>query len=271
MSKSFFLALSLITSLANAAAAADLHATKPGSKKLNAVPLMTWTGFYAGAQLGYALGLSQTSTSPTFATGGYFAPSSVAVIADVGNQNINPTGLTGGAHAGYNLQLGNVVYGIEGDLSYFAQKASKTTTFIYPCCTTSTFTNKSSLSTNWLGTLRPRIGYASGASLFYVTGGLAIIDQTSSFDFSDTGAGAKANGSAKSTVYGMALGLGTEYAVNQHVLVRLEYMNVTMPTKTLTSTNLTTTTPIVSYPGNVFEHKTNMTSDILRGGASYKF
>jgi opacity protein-like surface antigen len=74
-----------------------------------------WTGFYTGFNVGAAWGSYDpiTSTIPD----GVINASTPRVNA-AGIQSINPIGFTGGAQAGYAWQWGNLVAGIEADLSY---------------------------------------------------------------------------------------------------------------------------------------------------------
>ena len=121
-------------------------------------PIYNWTGFYVGLNAGGAWNESNV-TSTVFSEGGYFADTSPAAIALAGNQNINKFGFTGGVTAGYNWQINNAVLGVETDFNYFGIKGSSTRTAVYPCCVAHTFTVNSSKSTDWLWTLRGRVGF----------------------------------------------------------------------------------------------------------------
>src|ERR1043166_790855 len=72
------------------------------------VPLWTWTGFYAGVNVGYSWGRSDTTVTVTDATTG-------ALLA-VGSSRFDLTGPIGGGQIGYNWQTGNWVLGIETDI-----------------------------------------------------------------------------------------------------------------------------------------------------------
>jgi outer membrane immunogenic protein len=94
-----------------------------------------WSGFYVGINGGYSSG---------------HLSSPVANWSDRG-------GLIGGT-IGYNWQLSNVVFGLEGDLDWANISGS-----------TGLISNK----LNKLGTARARIGYAFNSWLPYATGGMA--------------------------------------------------------------------------------------------------
>ena len=69
-----------------------------------------------------------------------------------------------------------------------------------------------SVSSDWLTTLRPRVGFAANNWLVYVTGGLAVANLKSNFSFTDTFAGATKLASISKTKAGWTVGVGTEYA-----------------------------------------------------------
>jgi hypothetical protein len=51
-----------------------------------------WKGFYAGGNVGDALGRSTADTSTVFSAGGYFANSSVTQVNATGRQKLSPNG-----------------------------------------------------------------------------------------------------------------------------------------------------------------------------------
>jgi outer membrane immunogenic protein len=160
--KKFALAALILAVSAAAASAADM-APAPYYTKAPVVvaPVYNWTGFYIGANAGGAWGNSDPRTSTVFVgDSGYFASTSVpAVNAVGGSQRINDTGFTGGLTAGYNWQAGAAVVGIESDFNYFGPRGSTSGSGIYPDFAPTGFTINSSTSSNWLITLRPRVGF----------------------------------------------------------------------------------------------------------------
>ena len=85
----------------------------------------------------------------------------VAVPAIVVRQ-VGAEGMTLGGQAGFNWQVDNFVAGLETDFQSFHQRASSTATAIYPTGGAAgfPFTISQSFSTDWLWTLRPRLGFA---------------------------------------------------------------------------------------------------------------
>jgi outer membrane immunogenic protein len=254
----------------NAAAAADLPA-----RTYTKAPVMAasydWTGFYLGVNAGGAWSQSDAATTTVFSPTGYFATTSPGAIAIAGAQRINASGFTGGLTAGYNWQASNIVFGLESDFNYLDLKGSSTGSGIYPCCAPTGFTVNSSVSTDWLITLRPRVGVAANNWLFYVTGGLAVGSVKSNFNFTDTFATAAESASMSQTRTGWTVGAGTEYALMNGWSVKAEYLYVDLGRQSTTSTNLTAFTPAIAYPSNVYTHSVDLRTNIVRVGLNYKF
>jgi outer membrane immunogenic protein len=267
--KKLSLALTGIVALTGPALAADLPA-RSYTKAAIVDQSYNWTGFYLGLNAGGAWGDSSASTSPANVTGfiDYFADTSTPAITASGKQGFGSSGFTGGLTAGYNWQAGATVFGIESDFNYLGLRGSASSSGVYPCCVWSGYTVNSSVSTDWLVTLRPRVGIASNNWLVYVTGGLALANVKREFSFSDTFDSAAESASLTKTKAGWTAGVGVEYALMNGWSVKAEYLHVDLGSETGTSTNLTT-------PGrtwsNVFTHSMDLTSEIVRGGLNYKF
>ncbi len=123
------------------AMAADLARTPayPAKAPLTtSAPVFSWTGFYIGANTGYAWG------SGTGAADAY---------------GVNPDGWLGGGQVGYNFQFqNNVLVGLEADVDAANISGSN---------------GPVSSKVDYFGTVRARLGYAFDHVLPYVTGGLA--------------------------------------------------------------------------------------------------
>ena len=235
-------------------------------------PGYNWSGFYLGLNAGGAWGRSDSATSTVFSPTGYFAPSSVPAIAAVGAQRPDSSGFTGGLTAGYNWQAGNALFGLEADFNYFGLRGSTSGTGIYPCCAPTSFTVNTSVSTDWLITLRPRVGLIAGNNwLFYVTGGLAAANIKTNFNFTDTFATAAESASISKTKVGWTVGGGVEYALLNGWSVKAEYLYVDLGSDSTTSTNLTAFTPPIAFPTNVYTHSTDLRANVVRAGINYKF
>lgn len=166
-----------------AATAADMMSRPP---VFSAPVYANWTGFYLGVNGGYGFGTSVWNT-PAVST--------------------SPTGAVAGLTAGYNLQTGQWLWGIEGDADWSGIKGSVT-------CGVDTCETKNS----WLATLRGRVGYAGWSGwLPYITAGGAGGDIKATESFF---------GSATKTQIGWTAGAGLEYSVWSSVSIKAEYLYV---------------------------------------------
>ena len=268
--KKFVAALFTVALSAATASAADLG-PRTYSKAPAMAPAYDWSGFYVGVNAGGAWNESNVTTTTLSPPVSYFATTSTPAIALVGNQNINRSGFTGGVTAGYNWQVGGAVLGVETDFNYFGIKGSSTGTALYPCCAPTSFTVNSSESTDWLWTLRGRVGFlATPALLLYGTGGLAVANLKASYLFTDTFAAATESASISTTRYGWTAGAGGEYALMNGWSIKAEYLYVDLGRASTTSNNLNLggAFPI---PLQTWTHTVNLHSNIGRVGINYKF
>ena len=103
----------------------------------------TWSGFYLGLQAGYGWGTTDASSG--LLAGG----PATAFSYETG-------GFLGGLHAGFNWQAGSVVLGMESDIEGTGIDGSGVGSLGGGHFTT----------IDWQGSLRGRIGLASGSALF---------------------------------------------------------------------------------------------------------
>jgi outer membrane immunogenic protein len=263
-------AAGLSLGIASAAFAADIPAKAP-VYKAPVVAAFNWAGWYAGLNAGGAWGHSDPSTSTVFSPAGYFAATSVTAIGVAGQQRAKTSGFTGGGQLGYNWQWGNTVFGLETDFEYFRQNGSATSGAVYPCCAPTAFTINSSVTTDWLFTARPRLGWAVNNWLFYVTGGLALTELKGNFTFTDTFATALETASVSKTKAGWTVGGGVEAGLWGNWTAKVEYLYVDFGSTSATSSNLTAFAPPIAFPANVFAHSLDLRSNIVRFGLNYKF
>jgi outer membrane immunogenic protein len=152
-----------------------------------------WTGPYIGANVGGTWG--NTSLRASAAPGPAASPIPPGDIAEIAGTpfttNSHTTGFAIGGEAGYNYQTGPFVLGIETDGGFFDVRQSRNHLFtstapvVNPPGTPFQFTISQSVKTDWMWTLRPRIGYAWGPWLGYITGGLGVTDARVSIGYSD--------------------------------------------------------------------------------------
>ncbi|MGA8170663.1 MAG: TonB-dependent siderophore receptor, partial [Methylocystis sp.] len=208
---------------------------KPGGVALSSPPfVMNWSGFYAGAQIGYGWG--DNDGSITYATPGGVAGqsglSSSAIISGGGNnRNGEAEGVIGGAHFGYNRQFDKWVVGLEGSvdptLMSRAPLINVPNTAADPTGALGVgATATGAIWSSIQGSVRARAGYALDRMLFYGTGGVAIGEFGSNFQVFGTDltlAPFYAADQRSVTRLGWTAGAGVEYAVNPRWAVRGEY------------------------------------------------
>jgi len=259
--------------ISSVAFAADMPTKVPVAP---APAVYNWTGFYAGLNAGGTWGHSDVATSTIFDPAGYFASTSVPGVNAAGAGSVDTSGFTGGGQIGYNWQTSNnVVLGLEADFQYFGNDETRTVSSPYPAPFGAfSFGISQNVKTDWLFTLRPRLGFASNNWLFYVTGGLAVTNLKTSFNFVDNFGtpNTTASGSGSDTKAGWTLGGGVEYGWTPRWTVRLEYLYVQFDDVTMTSNNLVNHAgPGFPFPQNTFTHSADLQSSIVRGAINYRF
>ena len=140
-----------------------------------------------------------------------------------------------GGHAGYGWQQGAAVFGFETDLQGTGLYSSMHGGLQYPFTSSPPFGDFARTASwiDWYGTLRGRIGIASGSWLFYATGGLAYCDVGLNSSFSALGLLTTARTSDLKT--GWVGGVGIEYLWRPNVSVNLSYQYVDLGTLSLSS------------------------------------
>jgi len=219
--KTLFVAV-LMAGVASSAFAADLP-TRKGAPIAPPVyaPAFTWGGLYVGINGGYAYG-------------------------PVSNSNFaSPSGGIVGGTLGYNWQMGQIVFGAEGDFDYAFTKKSNNFG-AGPAFGSNTY------KVSWITTERLRLGYAVDRALFYVTGGFAAVDTRATANFG--GAAFEQNNWRT----GGAIGGGIEYAFTNNITAKAEYLWLPMQDKTY-------------FGGTPFAENNKMDVNLFRVGLNYKF
>jgi outer membrane immunogenic protein len=177
MRKQIFLGTAIISSLAFSgfARAADMVDEVPAAPQPTYEEAVKggWAGAYAGIYGGYATGKFGDAA------------------------DIKAKGFNGGAFAGYNLQNGGLVYGLDSDLGTTAVKG----------------TNGATAKQGLNGALRARLGYDLGPVMLYGAAGGAVTK-------------AKATAGAVSdsnTHLGFTVGAGADIRVTDNLFARAEY------------------------------------------------
>ena len=271
--------VAIVGLIATPAFAADM-ATKMPIKAPPAAPapIYNWTGWYVGGTVGGAWGNFDPSTSVTFDPTGYFVIGNVAGVNAAGQQSIKPRGFTGGVELGYNWQAGNVVYGLEGDVESFHLSGSSTSgTVLYSIigytpgpAECNCFTINSAAHTDWLATVRGRLGFAANNWLFFATGGAAFTTLHGSFSFADDDSTESA--SLSSTRVGFTVGGGVEVGLWANWSVKAEYLFVDFGRVSVNGVNqVGPDCSVGPCNGQVFTHSLDLKANIARVGLNYQF
>jgi len=247
-------------------------------------PALSWTGFYVGANIGGAWGHSDVTTNadcsvlpgtgPILCAVPSFAVANLAAVNAAGSGSINSSGITGGVQVGYNLQLNDVVFGVESDFGAFSLKGSQIGggTLFGPGGLP--FTTGSSVQTDWLFTLRGRLGWATPTWLFYATGGLAVTDLTVGGVFASPPLfGATGSASRTQDKLGFAVGAGAEWALSRNWSLKAEYLFVDFGK--VTASGFATASGTVFGNAFAYSQAINTTADLsahlARVGINYRF
>ena len=236
-------ATALVTAGISAASAADLPMrAAPPAPVFAPVPVFTWTGFYVGGQVGYGWNANDNDFDVPV---GY----TVDGLPFTGFGGDEGDGFLAGVHAGYNVQLGSFVIGVEGDVEgVFGDDDDDDLVIVGPGGVVFTNYGFAGNALDWQGSIRARAGFAFDRALIYATGGFAFAGVSDGF-------GILGN---DDTLTGWTLGAGVEYAFTNNLTTRLEYR-------------------YTSYEGgdNFFNNVSLGSNDIefhtVRAGISYKF
>jgi outer membrane immunogenic protein len=206
--------------------------------------LYRWSGIYLGVNAGGAW-LQDNATTPAFG----FASS------------YNALGVIGGGQIGGDIQLSNLVLGVEGN--WMATSISGTGTATAPGLAAG-MSESSTSAVNWLASATGRVGYAFNNLLLYAKGGAGWENVKYTGYTLVTGGGVTSGSSLSNTRSGFVAGGGFELGFTEHFSGKLEYDYYGFGTKTYTFAGLggAGVNTAVSIKSNV---------NVLLLGISYRF
>jgi opacity protein-like surface antigen len=179
------------------------------------VPVITWTGFYVGGQIGYVWG--DNSGNGSYATPGGLIGSGPLVD--------DAQGVIGGAHAGYNYQINQWVIGAEGTVEGTNLSKRVAIGITDPTGATPGGSLAGIVQSNIQGSIRGRAGFAFDRLFIYGTGGVAFGGFSSQLNIGvQDAAGYFYDDSLmrSATRIGWTAGGGVEYAINNNWSVQGE-------------------------------------------------
>jgi outer membrane immunogenic protein len=192
-----------------AANAADLRVKAP--PRPVAPPPFSWSGFYIGGNLGGAW------------SHGTWTDSLFLLNFDGGNNN---GVFIGGGQVGFNYQVSNLVFGVEGDFDWAANN-NNATSVITPVGTLQVTSNN-----RWISTLAGRLGVAFDRVLLYAKGGGGWVG-ADSFTVTNLTTPATFTGGGSTTLSGWVVGGGLEWAFADNWSARVEYDYLGLNSRTI--------------------------------------
>jgi outer membrane immunogenic protein len=294
--KRILLALSALAIGTAAASAADMAPKYTKAPPPPPPPPCIWCGFYIGLNGGWAgtTGGNNSAVALTaFETG--VAPTPIFIGSNTFNQNTS--GGFGGGQIGYNwvFPYGGAggygggpsgwLVGVEADIQGASLHRSFPTLFFTEPPDVASISADSRL--DWFGTLRGRLGFATGPVLFYGTGGLAYGGVRNNllvgFHDDDTGLNALGfsngfNNNNNNTRWGWVAGAGIEwmFAPNWSLKGEYQYINLGSVTQTAIASVTSIDVPLVGLPfteteGVIASRRVNMNFNTVRIGVNYHF
>jgi outer membrane immunogenic protein len=269
-----------MSAVSTVAVAADLPSRAAPPVYLPPPPIFTWTGAYVGATAGVAF-----NNDHNFNTVGNNPATAAMISANLrpGSLRDRSTGFTGGGEIGYNYEFGNnflgntvlgggpnggVVIGIEADAFY--DGSSSDSDFVAAGAPT-TFHSR----TDFVGTVRGRVGYAFDRLLVFGTGGFAYGNVRDSENFFNAAGTNLFTGERNTMRTGFAYGGGIEYALptasffnpfhSSAVTLKVEYLHYDLGSSAFLIPGHGAAAGL-SYTANV-----SAKGNLVRAGLNYKF
>jgi len=266
MDKKIALAAALAASFAGSALAADLPSKKA---PVAAPPVMSWTGFYVGANAG---GAWSGNNSGNYQLYGGAPAVSLASGAHVGS---GYSAFIGGGQVGYNYQWQSFVIGAEADIQGLAGNAGsgKFAGSAQASGVTYTTVGQASSNLQYIGTVRGRVGYLVMPTLLaYGTAGFAYGGDSTTAIL--TTAGTNNSGGAGSLTYantqaGWTAGGGLEWMFAPNWSAKAEYLYYSLSNGYASTTIADTITPNAWAYGIGASRSFN--GNIVRAGVNYHF
>ena len=149
----------------------------------------------------------------------------------VGSASASSSSWLAGAQAGYNWQSGSLVYGVEADISGTNLRSTMNTTLQSIFIPPQTANTVSSI--DWYGTLRGRLGWATGPVMVYGTGGLAYGQTRVNSTVFENFLPNILNSQSSSVKAGWVAGFGIEYLWRPNLILNLGYQYVDLGSTSL--------------------------------------
>lgn len=253
-----------------------------------APPTCSFEGWYVGVHGG---GLLQTGDTTIFAENIVTVPGGNTLdftTPEDRRKHVDDTfGGFGGAHLGRNYMWRNFVFGIEVDAngSFFDNDVDAPTLHAGPV--NHGIDVKAQTELTWFGTLRPRLGYAFGRFMPFLTGGLAVggteFDVDADIHYKFPGRDGEdifvnTHRDRDDSQVGWTAGGGMDVCLNEHFTLNFTYLYMDMGDQrnnggisNIPNPNTGNGNPpfVINFMGGVAN--TDYRYHVFQGGLSYKF
>lgn len=239
---------------------------------------------YIGLNTGYAWENVRYSTNPNcIAAGGFgvFCSTDTSnsilnnfAVANIGAGHLSPTHFIGNIDIGHNWEKSSFVFGSEADFGVFNWASTALAHGFFPYTFLGNqFILMNTASTNWLGTLRGRLGFLMKKKrlFLYASGGAAFTTFHAATSYQDNAIGFGFPGgsgynSRESTRAGWILGAGSEFLLSPHTSFKIEYFYLNFG-------SINFTVPLSNTPEytQTMQPKFNLKTQLVRIGFNYLF
>ena len=293
--------LTFVVNYAGDPLAAELPGQAPVAKNLvrkgppeYVPPPILWDGFYAGLNAGYSwdprpyaeiAGVPvQAGLDNFFSAPGAWSFASAAGVT--GKTGAAAGGEFGGGQIGYNHQYNRFVLGVEADIQGSNTRGISSASNLTAANVGTDLASSSvrqEKNTDWLGTLRGRVGYLVTPKLLgYATGGFAFGGVSANTVVSQSWGGGPlgpllqssgAVGQFSDTRLGWTIGAGLEWMFAPNLSAKVEYLYYDLGSASYGATPLVT---YLNIPGTATNTilplvRTQFTGDVVRVGLNYQF
>lgn len=180
-----------------------------------------WQGFYGGAAIGGVYG--QSSPDTTVSDGTYFNTANIDLLNDTFQRDVDGFAASASGLLGYNFQDGNLVYGVEADLTAMNYSETENSGAVRYNTVANDFFVRTKVENKFSFSIRPRIGYSFGDTMVHVAAGPSISRFKYDFNFSDT-LGANGSFSNEKTVFGVSSNIGVSHMIGNGWSLRGDYV-----------------------------------------------
>lgn len=239
-----------------------------------------WQGPYIGVYGGGAFGNTNFSTTVgNVSNSSYFSTAlDIDAVMETTEASQEPNAVIGGVQAGHDWVWKQLVYGVVLDYGTFSLNASSQISSPYPNNHVDQYVVNTTMGTNWLFTLRGRLGcpvMLHFPSLVYVTSGMAMTQLKEQSTFSDNSdlLGAGSSTLAQNQI-GWTVGTGLEVLALDRLSMNIEYLYINVPSLSTVGTisNTENGFSIQEFAlRSPFSTTTSLYANIFKIGLNYRF